>query len=58
MARLISLTDKTCEFDAKNIEVNLSALLSIAGQQKPVEFHLEDDETGSLRIVGFIYPAP
>lgn len=64
-AQLLVLNEKTCEFDAKDIEVHIPALLFIAGQQKPIELHvtkIEKNKKGKrkpkYKITGFVYPAP
>lgn len=58
-ALLIGLNErKACEFGAKAIKDCMPALLSIAGQQKPVELRLSREGDGNLRIVGFVYSAP
>ena len=61
-ARLIVLNGKTCEFDADIIKEFIPALLSIAGQQKPVELRISKKDNGNsaakCKIVGFVYPAP
>jgi len=57
-ALVIGLNEtKSREFDANAIKLYETALLTIAGQQKPVELHIEKD-ADNLMITGFSYPAP
>ena len=60
-AKLIKWSnDKQFKFkvEAAVIKDNISSLLTIAAQQKPIELRLDESKPTGLKVTGFVFPAP